>query len=214
VTSWPLDSENRPHKVPDLPALLGSLTARYGPPDRIDSFDADTLAVYLACIEAEAVALATLRREISVLKAVLVGLMVDEELDCDTHKTVIFAHHREAISTITKTLARFKPAVIHGGVPADARQVEIDRFTNDPECRVFVGQITAAGSSINLQAACSVVFVEASWCPGDNEQALSRVYRRGQENPVTVRFAYLAGTIDEAVARALARKAAMIAQVL
>jgi SWI/SNF-related matrix-associated actin-dependent regulator 1 of chromatin subfamily A len=214
ITSWPLDAEmgrqgRAFHDVPDLPELLGSLVKRFGPPERIDTFDAATLAAYLACIDAEIVMLATLRQQLSVAKAVAVALMVDEELDCDAHKTVIFAHHREAIATLTKALARHRPAVIHGAVPPAARQGEIDRFQSDPACRVFIGQITAAGSSINLQAACHVVFVEASWVPGENDQAISRVYRRGQVQPVWVRFAFIPNTVDEAVARALARKATM-----
>ena len=79
---------------------------------------------------------------------------------------------------------------------------------------MFIGQIKAAGASINLQAAENVIFIEASWSPGDNDQALSRVYRNGQTKPVLVRFTYLKGSVDEAVNRALARKAATIAEVI
>lgn len=216
IISWPLDAETTSGigRVPDLPGLLGTLSSRYGTPDEIESFDINTLDAYLACMAAEFSHLATIRRETSVLKAICVGLMVKEELDCGAPKTVIFAYHREAISTLEKILAKLKPAVIHGGTPPSARQAEIDRFQTDPYCTVFIGQITAAGTSINLQAGKNVVFVEADWCPGNNAQALSRVYRKGQTDPVLVRFAFLGGSIDEAVNRAIARKVAMISQVI
>src|SRR5262249_31141998 len=97
-----------------------------------------------------------------------------------------------------------------GGVAPGARQGIIDTFQNDPNCRFFVGQITAAGSSLNIQAASNVVFVEARWVPGENEQAIARVYRQGQSSPVYVRYVYLPGSIDEAVNRVIARKMAMI----
>jgi SWI/SNF-related matrix-associated actin-dependent regulator of chromatin subfamily A-like protein 1 len=124
----------------------------------------------------------------------------------------VFAHHREALTTLEKILAPWQPAVLHGGT--ERRDEQIDRFQNDPACMVFIGQLQAAGSSINLQAAERVLFVEASWTPGDNDQAYSRVYRAGQTKPVLVRFLYLPGSIDEAVMRALARKSAMISQVI
>lgn len=214
IVSWPLDCEitSGSGQIPDLPELLGSLVKEYGSPDKIDCFDKATLDSYLVKIEANAQSLAEVRRQTSILKAIRVGLMLDEEFECGAPKTVVFAHHREAISKLHSILLKHKPAVIHGGVEGAKRQDQIDRFQNDPQCKVFIGQLTAAGSSINLQAGSNVVFVESSWSPGDNDQALSRVYRRGQENKVYVRFGYLAGTIDELIQRALARKAAMISQ--
>ena len=41
---------------------------------------------------------------------------------------------------------------------------------------------------------------------GDNAQAAMRVHRVGQTRPVLIRYATLAGTIDEAVVRTLRRK--------
>jgi SNF2 family DNA or RNA helicase len=213
-TSWPLDCEitGGSSPIPDLPELLGSLVKEYGSPGNIDRFDKATLSTYLAKIEAHAGSLAAIRRQTSVLKAIRAGLTLNEELDCGAPKTVVFAWHREALAKLERILAEHKPAVIHGDIEGAKRQDQIDRFQNDPRCRVFLGQITAAGSSINLQAGSNVVFVESSWAPGDNDQALSRVYRRGQKSKVYVRFCYLAGTIDELVQRALARKTAMISQ--
>lgn len=214
IDAWPLTIEGYSGPVPNLPDILGTLADRYGTPDQIERFDDGTLDAYLSCIQSEVSQLATLRRETAQLKAVCVGLMVKEELECGAPKTVLFAYHTEAIETLVKILAPFEPAAIHGGVPEAKRQVEIDRFQTDPKCGVFVGQLQAAGSSLNLQAGKRVVFVEADWCPGQNDQAIARVYRKGQSDPVLVRFTYLPGSIDEAVNRALARKAAMISRVI
>jgi SWI/SNF-related matrix-associated actin-dependent regulator of chromatin subfamily A-like protein 1 len=215
ISTWPLDAENVHGKPvpPEAPGLLGTLEERYGRIGDIEIFDTKTLDAYLACIRSALIPLPSLRRETSQLKAVYSGLTIAEELECDGAKTVVFAYHREAISTLEKILRNFKPAVIHGDIPELERQAEIDRFQSDPACRVFIGQLGTAGASINLQAASKVVFVEQSWTPGDNEQALSRVYRMGQTQPVFVRFVYLPNSIDEAVSRAIARKVQMIAGV-
>jgi SWI/SNF-related matrix-associated actin-dependent regulator of chromatin subfamily A-like protein 1 len=193
----------------EVPGLLGTL-ARYGTLSDVDRFDKATLEIYLACIESALLPLPSIRREIAQLKAIYTSYMIAEEIDEDGKKIVVFAHHREALATLAKALTRFNPAVIHGDVPQGRRQAEIDRFQTDPECKVFIGQITAAGASINLQAASKVIFVEMSWVPGENEQAYARVYRMGQDKSVWVRFVYLPDSVDEAVSRALARKVVMI----
>jgi hypothetical protein len=216
IISWPLDGDAGgagPVTVPDLPGLMGTLQEKYGSVDDVELFDATTLDAYLACIQSAMSPLPTLRREIAQLKAVFVSLLIRDELDCDAGKTVVFALHREAISTLERALKPFAPAVIHGDVPEARREAEIDRFQTDPQCRVFIGQLNCAGSSINLQAASNVIFIEASWTPGENEQALSRVYRMGQTRPVVVRFVFLPGSIDEAVSRAIRRKMMTISQV-
>jgi SNF2 family DNA or RNA helicase len=214
ITTWALDSGNTiTANIPDIPGLLGTLEEKYGSLDDIEIFDISTLNSYLACIQGVMSPLATLRRETAQLKAVIVGLTVLEELEIDNSKYVLFAHHREAISTLEKILRAYKPAVIHGDVPEGKRQAEIDRFQTDPTCRVFIGGLTVAGASINLQAANKVIFVEASWTPGENDQALSRVYRMGQTRAVWVRFVYLPNSVDEAVSRAIARKVQMISAV-
>jgi SWI/SNF-related matrix-associated actin-dependent regulator 1 of chromatin subfamily A len=217
IDTWPLDTETtgggpvNAANVKIVNELLPKLS-HYG--SQIETWDNVTVDAYLECIQSNGEQLASIRRETGTLKAIAGAILLREELEAGAPKTVVFAHHRDAIETIAKGLGAFNPAVLHGGTPAAKRDEEIDRFQTDPGCRVFVGQIKAAGASINLQAAERVVFVEASWSPADNDQALSRVYRAGQTKPVLVRFTYLKGSVDEAVNRALARKAAIIARVI
>jgi SWI/SNF-related matrix-associated actin-dependent regulator 1 of chromatin subfamily A len=86
----------------------------------------------------------------------------------------------------------------------------VDRFQNDPKCRVFVGNIQSAGTSITLTAAHQVLFVEQSFVPGDMAQAAMRCHRIGQTKPVTVRFVGLANSIDQFIAEMIRRKTAEI----
>lgn len=212
VDVWPLDVGTT--KYPDIPNLVAKLQQVYGDVTRIDHFGQDDIDAYLTAIQAERDNLSIIRRETATLKAVGVVLLVREELESGAPKTLLFAHHRDAIETLSKGLKPFEPAVVHGGTSASARQSEIDRFNVDPTCRVFIGQITAAGQAIDLSAAANVVFVEASWTPGENAQAMARACGPRQTRPVSVRFAYLPRSIDENVMRANARKTAMINEVL
>ena len=123
-------------------------------------------------------------------------------------KLVIFAHHREVLEDLQIWLSVYNPAVIHGGIPAGTRAGYVKKFQEDPACRVFIGQTIAAGTSITLTAASTVLMVEQEWTPADNYQAISRVHRIGQTEPVTAYFAYAANTLDEKIAARAQRKAA------
>lgn len=135
------------------------------------------------------------------------------ELEGTTHKTVVFAHHLDVLAGIEKGLG--VPTVkITGDVSAQDRTRLVTLFQNDPKTRVALCQITAAGVGITMTAAEEVVFVEQSWVPADNAQAADRCHRIGQTKPVRARFLALAGTVDQLVAEALARKTAAINEVL
>lgn len=159
--------------------------------------------------------IATLRRMTSVVKVNPAIELLSAELESGAlTKVIVFAVHRETITLLTAGLSSFGAVQLHGGTSASDRQEAIDSFQNDPEVRVFVGQIQACGTAINLTAASDVVFVEASWVPSDNSQAASRAHRIGTQSAVLVRFLALAGSVDELVQDALARKTAAINQIL
>lgn len=165
--------------------------------------------------DAEGVAMATLRRMTGEAKAALIGSMIADELQANAYeKVIVFAHHKDVIRALRGLLEDFDPVVITGETTAAVRQSSIDRFQTDKNCRVFIGQIQACATAVTLHAANQVVFAEASWTPSDNAQAAKRAHRIGQTRPVMVRMIGLAGSIDAAVTRVLARKSRQISEAL
>lgn len=146
-------------------------------------------------------------------KAELIAPQIAEALSDAPGKVVVFAVHRDVLQALVKALWKYNPAVVHGGTSPAMRQDAIDRFEHASSCRVFVGQITAAGTAISLAAADDVYVVEPSWTPADNVQAISRVVNLGKSRGVTVRFITLVGSIDERITRVLAQKTADLAVV-
>ena len=140
------------------------------------------------------------RRLLGIAKIKAGAEYVRELLNEET-KVVVFAYHTDVINGLREELSLFVPAVIQGSVSAKMRQKEIDRFVNESSCRVFIGQIDAAGEGIDgLQgAARHVVFVELSYVPGKNLQAIGRVHRNGQKHKVMVDFYMVEGSNDERV---------------
>jgi SWI/SNF-related matrix-associated actin-dependent regulator 1 of chromatin subfamily A len=155
-----------------------------------------------------------LRQMIGVAKAPSIVKLVIDEFQDGLDKILIFAWHTSVIEILRKGLADYNPVVINGATPIKDRHDLVTQFQTDPNCRVFIGNIIAAGEGITLTASNHVLFAEQSWVPKDNIQAAKRAHRIGQDKPVFVRFASFAGTIDDLITRAVARKTAMIQELL
>jgi SWI/SNF-related matrix-associated actin-dependent regulator 1 of chromatin subfamily A len=166
----------------------------------------------VAGLKAIAPHVAQLRRVTGMAKVPAAIEWIKEHFEGGGGKLVVFAHHKDVIEQIAchTDYASYNPVHITGATTD--RQAAVDRFQNDPECRLFIGQIQAAGTGITLTAASDVLFVESSWVPAENEQAAMRVHRIGQKNACLIRFAMLAGSIDEQIQKAVMRKTQDIAR--
>jgi len=140
--------------------------------------------------------LAKLRHELALAKLPASIQAISDLLD-SVKKVIVFAHHRDVMDGLMLGLAEFKPVNLSGGMSPEKKQKAVDAFQNDPEVRVFVGQIQAAGVGITLTAASNVEFVETSWVPGEIDQAVKRAKRIGQHSHVTARFHIVEKSLDE-----------------
>lgn len=155
---------------------------------------------------------ATLRRITGLAKVNPASEWIRDQIEGGMRKLVVFAYHREVLQALAVDAARH--GIDYACITGDTtnRQNEVDRFQNIGKCRLFLGQITAAGTGINLTAASDLLLVESDWTPANNEQAIMRIHRVGQSNGCLVRVATLAGSIDERIQRAVIRKLETIDQ--
>ncbi|PPG29553.1 DEAD/DEAH box helicase [Pseudoclavibacter sp. RFBB5] len=123
-------------------------------------------------------------------------------------KVVFFAKHIEVMDAAERTFAEneISSVSIRGDQSPTARQAAIDAFQNDPSVQVVVCSLLAAGVGLNLQAASDVVLAELSWTAAEQTQAIDRVHRIGQEEPVTAWRIVAAQTIDARIAELIDAK--------
>ncbi len=134
----------------------------------------------------------------------------------DDDAWVVFSWYRAAVHAMAERLAAkgIESWVVTGDTPHELRAEYIARFQAG-ERRVFIGTLATLGESVNLQRANNAVFVDRSWNPGTQAQAADRIYRMGQERPVTITHIIARDTVDELVVLpALASKTALRAALL
>jgi len=131
-------------------------------------------------------------------------------------KVVFFAKHLDVMDAAGEVFDKrgIEYAVIRGDQTRTARQKAIDSFTNDPDVAVIVCSLTAAGVGINLQVSSNVVLAELSWTNAEQTQAIDRVHRIGQTEPVTAWRVIAAHTIDPKIAELIDSKAQLAARAL
>lgn len=157
---------------------------------------------------------ATVCRLVGEAKARPLAEFIAEELEDGGDKVAVFYWHKSVGDLLAQVLAPYGVARVDGSVPAgDKRAAQADRFSDDPACRVFLGQIMAAGEAIDLAKSCSsLVFAERSWTPGQNSQAAARLSGHLQTQRVLIRTAILRGTLDEGQGYVLERKSKSLSQ--
>jgi len=157
----------------------------------------------------------TMMRRIGQAKA---GLAADyaAQLARNVGKVVFFAKHVDVMDVAEETFAKrgIKYSSIRGDQTPRARQKNIDAFVEDPEVEIVVCSLMAAGVGLNLQVASNLVLAELSWTDAEQTQAIDRIHRIGQAEPVTAWRIIAAQTIDTRIAELIDSKAGLAARAL
>ncbi|GAA1842908.1 DEAD/DEAH box helicase [Microbacterium koreense] len=157
----------------------------------------------------------TMVRRIGQAKAVLAADYA-LQLQRSVGKVVFFAKHIDVMDAAEAHFAAsgLKTVSLRGDQTTTARQQAIDAFNNDPEVGVAVCSLTAAGVGVNMQASSNVVLAELSWTAAEQTQAIDRVHRIGQDEPVTAWRIIAAHTIDTKIAELIDSKQGLAARAL
>ncbi|MGE4073987.1 MAG: DEAD/DEAH box helicase, partial [Reyranella sp.] len=144
----------------------------------------------------------------------LAALLVDLFADPDA-KAVVFSQWTRTHDIVIRRLEAHGIGYVsfHGGVASENRPALVQRFRDDPACRVFLS--TDAGSTgLNLQHASTLINMDLPWNPAVLEQRAARIHRLGQVRPVRIVNFVAKGTIEEGMLSVLAFKRSLSAGIL
>ena len=143
-------------------------------------------------------------------------LIKNEILDRQYRKSVIFGTHTAPLQMMHEEFNRAKISsyLITGATPSKERFNIQNKFQKSNKPCVFIGNIQAAGTNLNLTAANIVNFLELDWVPGNNSQALARCHRIGQTKNVFARVLAIKDSLDTKMIKVIMRKTKEIKGVL
>jgi len=131
------------------------------------------------------------------------------EVFAEGHKTLVF-------SQFTSMLAIVKQRLDEEGIPyayldgrTRDRQARVQRFQDDPDCKVFLISLKAGGLGLNLTAADYIFLLDPWWNPAVESQAIDRAHRIGQTRPVFAYRLIARDTVEEKVLELQAQKRAL-----
>lgn len=140
--------------------------------------------------------------KISVLDRLLKELVVEQ-----SKKVVIWSYFRVSLDEIAKRYSHYGVVRIDGTVPRiEDRLSAVEKFQNDPQTRIFVGNAAAAGAGITLTAAHHAIYESFSNQAAHYMQSADRIHRRGQAEQVVSHVLIGRDTLEDYEFQRLLRK--------
>lgn len=136
-----------------------------------------------------------------------------ENIIYNNKKAVVFTSYNEPRQLLEEHFGDSAVSV-YGGMASDKRQAHIDKFTNDESCKVFIGNMQAAGIGINLHVSSDVVFCNFPLTVSELQQAIDRLHRIGQKEKVNIYYTICKGSVDESIYDMIIRKSEDISKAI
>jgi superfamily II DNA or RNA helicase len=121
------------------------------------------------------------------------------EVTAEGHKALVFSQFTSFLRIVRKHLD--EEGVVYeylDGATRD-RKTPVDRFQNDPDCKLFLISLKAGGLGLNLTAAGYVFLLDPWWNPAVEAQAVDRAHRIGQVQQVFAYRLIAKDTVEEKV---------------
>jgi hypothetical protein len=115
------------------------------------------------------------------------------------HKVLVFSQFTSLLAIVRERLDRDKVAYEYLDGRTRDRRARVERFQNDPGCKLFLISLKAGGLGLNLTAADYVFLLDPWWNPAVEAQAIDRAHRIGQSRPVFAYRLIARDTVEEKV---------------
>jgi SNF2 family DNA or RNA helicase len=130
--------------------------------------------------------------------------LLETILEEPENKVIIWANYHPELDDLEKAVSGlgYGYVRVHGGFTREKLQQCMHKLNNDPDCRVYIGQVST-GIGVTLNAANYTIYYNLPWSLDHYLQSLDRNYRIGQKRKVTVYRLVARHTLDEAKVKAV-----------
>jgi superfamily II DNA or RNA helicase len=123
---------------------------------------------------------------------------LQEVLD-EGHKALVFSQFTSLLRIVRDRLDSQDVAYQYLDGATRDRKTPVERFQNDPGCKLFLVSLKAGGLGLNLTAAEYVFLLDPWWNPAVEAQAIDRAHRIGQTQQVFAYRIIARDTVEEKV---------------
>src|SRR5438094_9108663 len=110
-------------------------------------------------------------------------LKLAEVID-EGHKVLVFSQFTSLLAIVRDRLDQKEITYEYLDGRTRDRAARVERFQNDPACKLFLISLKAGGLGLNLTAAEYVFLLDPWWNPAVEAQAIDRTHRIGQHRQV------------------------------
>ena len=118
-------------------------------------------------------------------------------------KLIVFSNWTQVLD-FAKLRLKYDYAMVTGEVKD--KQAQLDKFTNDDNCKVLLATIGAAGTGLTLTVANTLLFLDSPWNYATFTQVSSRIHRIGQTKNCDIISLLATNTIDERIMAIVEKK--------
>jgi SWI/SNF-related matrix-associated actin-dependent regulator 1 of chromatin subfamily A len=155
-----------------------------------------------------------LKRLATKLKMKMVFRWLDNFLENNDDKIVVFAIHKFVIKQLHEKYKNIS-VVIDGSTSTKKKKIRELTFKTKPNIRMLIGNIQAAGVSISLsREAYLTAFVEVGYTPGEHTQAEDRTHGIGQTKGALYWYLIAKDTIEEDLCGLIQKKQKILSATL
>ncbi len=131
--------------------------------------------------------------------------ILNESID-NGQKVVVYSQYLDMIDIMERHLKKQGTGFVSLTGKSTNRGSIIKKFSDDENCRVFIGSLKAGGVGIDLVAASVVIHYDRWWNAAKEDQATDRVHRFGQKRGVQVFKLVTEGTLEEKISAIISQK--------
>jgi SNF2 family DNA or RNA helicase len=126
------------------------------------------------------------------------------DIQAEGHACVVYSEYLDPLDELETVLD--DTARITGDTPPSKREQIADELGDPDGFDVLLAQTEAGGVGLNFVGATHVIFAHLGWTAAVHSQAIDRVHRIGQDEPVEIEFFVTPDTFDERLVNIILRK--------
>ena len=134
-------------------------------------------------------------------QAEIIEILQDIKRENSTTKTVLFSTFVPMLKEMAEIFKKheWEYELFDGSLKMDERDKALKRFEHDKNCNLLLMSTKAGNVGLNLTCATRVILIEPWWNPFVENQAMDRVHRIGQREPVTIYRIIMKRSIEEGI---------------